>query len=213
MKTTLLHRKEALIVTAIEVMDELGIQGLSTREIARRQGVSEATLFRHFKNKNELLLAVLSYDSKYEDDIAASIRLKKLEPIEAILYSIDTYSTYYENYPAITAIMQAYDVLACDPNLSETVKKNLNNRMSYIEVLIQEAQQQGKLMDTIKPQKLRNILLGSFYFSCLRWRMSNYQFSLKEDIMSTTKAILKQFSREERDKQGGEANEESISCR
>ncbi|MDD4730008.1 MAG: NAD(+)--rifampin ADP-ribosyltransferase [Dysgonamonadaceae bacterium] len=57
----MLHRKERLIRTAIEIVDEIGIQGLTTKEIAKRQDVSEATLFRHFASKNELLKAVLDY--------------------------------------------------------------------------------------------------------------------------------------------------------
>ena len=36
-----------------------GIRGATTREIARKAGVNEVTLFRHFKSKEQLLRAVL----------------------------------------------------------------------------------------------------------------------------------------------------------
>jgi AcrR family transcriptional regulator len=36
-----------------------GIQGATTREIARRAGVHEVTLFRHFKSKEQLLRTIL----------------------------------------------------------------------------------------------------------------------------------------------------------
>ena len=106
MRESILHRKERLIITAIEVIDELGIQGLSTREIARRQDVSEATLFRHYKNKNELLLGVLDHFSKFDNEILQSAKLKNLSAEEAIVYFITSTVEYYENYPAITSIMQ-----------------------------------------------------------------------------------------------------------
>ena len=51
MGDNILHRKEQLILTAIEIIDEIGIQRLTTREIAKRQQISEATIFRHFKIK------------------------------------------------------------------------------------------------------------------------------------------------------------------
>ena len=44
---------------ATETLNEVGIQGATTREIARRAGVNEVTLFRHFKSKEQLLGAVL----------------------------------------------------------------------------------------------------------------------------------------------------------
>ena len=74
------HRKDRIILTAIEIINELGIQGLSTREIARRQEISEGTLFRHYKSKNDIILAVLDDFSKYDADIFHSVELKKLKP-------------------------------------------------------------------------------------------------------------------------------------
>jgi AcrR family transcriptional regulator len=44
---------------ATEILNRVGIQGATTREIARRAGVNEVTLFRHFKSKEQLLRAVL----------------------------------------------------------------------------------------------------------------------------------------------------------
>jgi AcrR family transcriptional regulator len=40
-------------------LNRRGIQGATTREIARRAGVHEVTLFRHFKSKEQLLRAIL----------------------------------------------------------------------------------------------------------------------------------------------------------
>lgn len=122
MENFILHRKDSLILTTIEVLDELGIQELSTREIARRQGVSEATLFRHYKTKNDLLLAVLDYKSKYDSDIIASARIKKLSLRDSITYFITSFAEHYQNYLAVTAILQAYDVLASEPLLAGKIK-------------------------------------------------------------------------------------------
>ena len=50
---------QRLLDAATEVLNRCGIQGATTREIARRADVSEVTLFRHFKSKEQLLRAVL----------------------------------------------------------------------------------------------------------------------------------------------------------
>ncbi|HEY9749571.1 MAG TPA: TetR/AcrR family transcriptional regulator [Allocoleopsis sp.] len=51
--------RDRLVAAAIEVFATEGLQGATTREIARVAEVNEVTLFRHFKNKNHLLQAVI----------------------------------------------------------------------------------------------------------------------------------------------------------
>lgn len=48
-----------LIEAASQVFASLGVQGATTREIARVAGVNEVTLFRHFTSKEQLLKAVI----------------------------------------------------------------------------------------------------------------------------------------------------------
>ena len=47
-----------LLTAAVDVARERGIEGLSLRECARRAGVSHAAPYRHFEDKNALLLAL-----------------------------------------------------------------------------------------------------------------------------------------------------------
>ncbi|MEA5583656.1 TetR/AcrR family transcriptional regulator [Nodularia harveyana UHCC-0300] len=55
--SSLTHRR--LIEAASQVFASLGVQGATTREIARVAGVNEVTLFRHFASKEQLLRAVI----------------------------------------------------------------------------------------------------------------------------------------------------------
>ena len=194
MEYNMLHRKERLIITAIAIIDELGIQRLSTREIAKRQGVSEATLFRHFKNKNELLIAVLEHFSKFDDDIFQSIKFKKLTSKEAIIYFITSHVEYYENYPAITSIMHSFDVLRYEPELAEKVNSILNNQTEAIKQLIEKAQDAGEISLDADSENLSILIVGFCREICLKWRLVGQKFSLRERTLSTLKMVLDAFS-------------------
>lgn len=50
-----------LLNAAAEVLSRKGLYGATTREIARRAGVSEVTLFRHFERKERLLYALVEH--------------------------------------------------------------------------------------------------------------------------------------------------------
>lgn len=59
-KTTKLTPKQSLIFqSAIDLFSKQGYANTSTKEIAEHAGVSEGSIFRKFKNKEELLMAIL----------------------------------------------------------------------------------------------------------------------------------------------------------
>ncbi|NLC19709.1 MAG: TetR/AcrR family transcriptional regulator [Clostridiales bacterium] len=129
---SILHRKDKLIITTLEIIDEIGIMNLSTREIASREGVSEATLFRHYRNKNDLLMAVLDYFTQFDNDLYQTTMLKKLNPLDAIRFFLSSLAEFYENYPAITVITQLMDTLRYEPELEEKVRSIVFQRSQLL---------------------------------------------------------------------------------
>lgn len=194
MEPNVLHRKETLVFTTIDVINEFGVQGVSTKEVAKRQGIAESTIFKHYKSKNELLLAVLDYYAQYDSDIFISAKDKINNPLEAIIFLLKAYTEYYENYPAITAITQAYDVMACDPELGERVKSIYSIRILFMKELVEAAVYAGQLDPNTDPEKLTDIIWGTSTAICLKWRFSGYGFPLKEYTLSTVQTILDAFS-------------------
>jgi len=53
------QRKESILDTALKVMSEKGIEATTMREIAKTEGISETLLYRFFKNKQEVFLAII----------------------------------------------------------------------------------------------------------------------------------------------------------
>jgi AcrR family transcriptional regulator len=193
MVITLISRKESIIITAVEIIDQLGIQGLSTREIAHRQGISEGTLFRHFKSKSEIMLAVLDHYSKFDADITQTIRMNKLSPTEAIRYYINAYAEYYENYPAITALDQSYDILSNDRLLVNKVKDIFNNRLRFVRQMIRDAQQAGEIRSDADADGMTDIVTGAFRAITLRWRLQRKPFSLRDETIATLDTLLNAY--------------------
>lgn len=194
MKSGILHRKERLVLTAIDIIDELGIQGLSTREIARRQDLSEATLFRHFASKNDLLIAVLDYFSKFDNDIYQSILLRNLSPRESIIYFITALMEYYENYPAITSIMQIIDVLRYEPKLEEKVTNIVKSRRNSIIQMVDAVKAAGVIRPDADSESLSDIISGLCREICLLWRINGYKFPLRDRSISTLVMVLNAFA-------------------
>lgn len=188
-----LHTKDSLVLSTIQVINEQGLQGLTTREVAKRQGISESTIFKHYKSKNELFLAVLDYFSQYDEAIIQSLSLKNLNPIEAITYFVEAYVTYYENYPEITGIILSYEALMREEELSDVVKGIFTSRYSTIELLIEEAKFKKIIPEHVVPKSLADLIIGLERAIVLRWRLDNYNFPLKEHTLKSLKMLLDSF--------------------
>lgn len=55
------ERREQICQIAMRLFSESGFRGTTTKEIANAAGVSEATVFKHFSNKDELYTAILDH--------------------------------------------------------------------------------------------------------------------------------------------------------
>jgi len=193
MEMSLLYRREGIIISTIEALNEVGLQSLSTKIIAKKEGVSEGTLFRHFKNKTEIMLAVLEHFGQYDDAIIEGSINKKLNPIETIRYFMEEYSEYYNNYPAITAIIQLYDCFMYDNELCDKLRIILLKRFNFILQNIKEAQKQGLIRQDADSENLADLITGGSRDICLKWRMNGYKFSLKDRTISMVDMLLDAF--------------------
>lgn len=73
-------RRWAILESAVPLFAAKGFHGVKTRELAAAAGVSEALLFRHFNDKEELHRAVLEHVHGAEEDSEAATRWLALPP-------------------------------------------------------------------------------------------------------------------------------------
>ena len=191
----LLHTKEMIILTTIEVINEFSVHDFSTREIARRVGISEPAIFKHFRTKRELLLAVLEHYSLYDKDLILSLQAKNMDPVDALIYFVDLYMNYYQNYPAITVITQNYDLLRKDPDLLEKIKSIMSHRDHFMKEMLEQAQRIGRLSNSADIESLIITINGLLREWCLSWRFSEYQFNLRDKAIQSLKNLLRAFEK------------------
>jgi AcrR family transcriptional regulator len=55
----LTEKQKKILVAAIEIFSEKGYAATSTSEIAKKAGVAEGTIFRHYKTKKDLLTSIV----------------------------------------------------------------------------------------------------------------------------------------------------------
>ncbi len=74
--------RSRILAAARSIYASKGSRGTTTREVADRAGVNEATLFRHFGTKGQLLAAMMDHYSRNPEFPAAIERLRGFGSIE-----------------------------------------------------------------------------------------------------------------------------------
>ena len=186
-------RKESIIITAIEIIDDLGFNELSLREIGNRQGISDSAIYKHFKNKEEIILAVLDYYSRFDERIMSTINESNLTPKDAILFYIKSMVEVYESQPSITSVPRYFELQKIDSLTVKKAKDIFSERSKFLQRLILKGQFDGSITDKVQSEDLADAILGLKRTILLKWSMEGYSFLLKNRVEKAVTSILERF--------------------
>lgn len=188
-----LSRKHRIVVSALEIINEMGIDGLSLRELAKRQGITEGALYKHFDSKEEILLAVFDYHARYDSNIKNTIENSNITPKESIIFFIKSFAEIFESQPAMTCIVNSFEVLLIDTNTVKRVKEIFKSRSDYITGLVEKGQREGSIISGFPGEYLSDMILGILRTTALKWRINNCSFSLKSRVIVVLELLLSRF--------------------
>mgnify|MGYP002713123994 CR=1 FL=1 len=171
-------RQIEIIVAATKLISEKGIQNLTTKNLAAEMGFSEPALYRHFKNKTDILKSVLLYYRHQLKIGLENILKEKTTGAEKIKGMIEFQFNHFTKYPAIVMVIFSETSFQYEDSLSQTVIMLLNQKKVMLESIIQKGQTDKSIRDDIKPAQLADIIMGSMRFTILRWRLNEFNFDL-----------------------------------
>ncbi|HEY9414363.1 MAG TPA: TetR/AcrR family transcriptional regulator [Pseudonocardia sp.] len=183
------QRIAALVATARELLAEVGYERFLPAEVARRAGVSEATVYRYFPTKRELLVRVAE---EWLDEVLGA------EPVVA---HIDT--TYerlsfvvrhavgvIRKEPALTRYI--FNELRPDPGFRSTAVYQLNQRIArMVGQVLRDAIASGEFRDDISIDLLRDVVFGAIEHQAFAYLRGEGDFSIDETTEGITRLIYR----------------------
>lgn len=112
--------KNALVETALKMLEREPLEALSLRKIAREVGVSPTAAYNHFANKEDLLASAKLEATKRFQYFAADVLASKEEPEEKIEAFSLGYFNFARQFPALFDIM-----LNCNVDVSRVVEEGV----------------------------------------------------------------------------------------
>lgn len=185
-----IHRKNTMLISAIDILDKGGIQGLTTKEIAKAEGVTEAAVYKHYTGKQEIVAAILERFASFDDQICNTIQQQEMSEREGILYYAKAYAEYYQGYPQIATLLFSFDVFRYDPELKRMMHETMEKRRAFLEQFIRNCRTATGIAGQIPPKVLADLVLGCIWNSTYYWKLNDGALNLKVEILEGVLALL-----------------------
>jgi AcrR family transcriptional regulator len=134
--------RERLLTTAYELFSRRGIRDVGIDEVIARAGVAKATLYRHFRSKDELVLAFLERREVRwtHEQVEQEARRRGATPEERLLAIFDVFDEWFrdDDFEACSFINVLLEMGPKHP-AGEASVRHLENIRSVVRRLAEEA--------------------------------------------------------------------------
>jgi AcrR family transcriptional regulator len=175
-RTTAIERKEQIVNEAIRIIHEDGYSCLSIRELANRVGISEPAIYRHFENKDAIILGILGKMKELGKHI--NQRMFSInDPKERIIQFVLLHFEFLEKKPEMISILFSDEIFEHNEVLEMRFNEIIGQRWSSMTCLVESLKSNGVEIkqDT---EDLSLILLGLLRMTVLQWKRNRFEYSL-----------------------------------
>jgi AcrR family transcriptional regulator len=176
-------RREQVVQAALRIVGKKGVGGLTTSAIARAVGVSEANLYRHFKNKEEILFETgkgigAAIRKNLEVVLAARVR-----PTIKLKRAFLVHLEFIEKNEGIPRLGFSEEMHINNKRLKKEFLKNIGLYASGLETLFREGQRLGAIRGDVDRKALTAMFIGMVQVLVMRWSLSGFSFPLRAEGM------------------------------
>ncbi|MDP2043514.1 MAG: TetR/AcrR family transcriptional regulator [Algoriphagus sp.] len=171
------ERQKEIIDAAGKILTQSGISGLTTKNLAKEMGFSEAAIYRHFPSKEAIILAMLGFLRSNMDSRISEVNqsLGVEERFRAIFSS--QFSFFTQNQHFVVAVFSD-GLWEESGQVNQAILALMQTKMRFLLPLIQEGQSQGLFKSSISSEQITHIVMGAFRLHMFKWRVSGFSFDL-----------------------------------
>lgn len=193
LKTDISSKQLEILEASGKILITKGIKALTTKNLAIEMGFSESAIYRHFANKEEIIVSLFEYILGHFKLRLNQIITNQSGAIEKLNSIFESQCAFFSENPHFTMAVLADDIYY----EGEKVKSALSQIMAYkfgiILGILETGIKAGSVRNDIESSQLLHTIVGSFRLLLHKWRLSNFDFDLPEagkKMMNTLNVLL-----------------------
>jgi len=171
-------RQEQILAAALEIVSAKGMKGLNTGAVARRVGIVPSALYRHFRDKEQMLDGLLAL---IEERLLANVQAARREtacPLAALESLLKRHVRLIRENAGIPLVIFSEEVYGADSQRKTRVYRILQRYLERVEALFAEAQRAGLIREELVPGDLSVMFLGLVQPAAILWHVSDGGFDV-----------------------------------
>ncbi len=196
------ERRSEIIEATIAILSESGLHAWTTSALAERVGVSEATLFRHFKSKDEILVAALRHQIH---TLQARIKSYQGEggPWDRVRGLVDHVLEFVHETAGGPLIIMTGQAIRILPAIRDDVNATRTMFREKLIKLVEQALADARPREVFDPGQVADLIVAIVHSTGLRWIVSDGSISLTKTAGGMLDVLARSLGGEE---QGGEGS-------
>jgi len=191
-------RREQIAEAVLSLVAAHGVNRLSMAQVARRVGLVPSGIYRHFKNKDEMILAALD---RLEARLQANIRAAaedSADPLEQLRSLLMRHVRVIREGRAVPRIVFSDDGHSGHPLRMQRVREIFGAYLGRISELVRQGQEEGKIRPELDPATVALMLLGIVVPAGIVWHMTDGEFDVTKHAERAWQVFRRAVVAEER---------------
>lgn len=186
-------RQQEIIESAGKILMQKGVKGLTTKNLALEMNFSESALYRHFNNKEDIVVLLLDYlgnNIKERLNIISEKNSTSEEKLKQLFSS--QFEFFNQNTHFVVAILSE-GLFDESEKINQSIMKIIHYKMELITKIIEVGKENNEFTKSIETQEIVHIIMGSFRMMMLKWKFSKFEIDLINQgnkIMDTVIKLL-----------------------
>ena len=183
-------RRKQIVQAALKIIGAHGMSSLTTASIAREVGMSEANLYRHVKNKDEIYFACFEYArSRIRENMELALKITN-SPIKNLKRFFSLQIALMEKNRGLPRFLFSEE-LHIHKKLRERVIQTMYAFSMRLASFIREGQRRKSIRSDLNPKTTALMFIGLVQGLTFRWSLSGFSFSLAREGMKLWKNFEK----------------------
>jgi TetR/AcrR family transcriptional regulator len=154
-----ISRKEQILHSLMEMLEDPNIR-ITTAALAKRVGVSEAALYRHFASKAQMFDALIEFVEDTVFSRAKMIQQKELSALVQCQQILTLLLTFVERNAGISRILTGEALTGENERLGSRVNQLFEKLETQLKQILREAEIREGLRTQDSPSSTANLLLA-----------------------------------------------------
>ncbi len=192
---------DRIISASIDIISDAGLESLTTANISMRTNLNEVMIYKYFTDTDEILKEVVATYFKFDKSIFRTLLSRNGSYLSRIRDYVEAYSSYYNSYYSLSAIMLQYEELLHNTHTREMVESGFLERRKGLIELFQGAIDNSEIaLADVTAENMADYLMGIFIVCTLNRRVMPRVRSYKEELVSMYLLWIKSISSIQADK-------------